>query len=244
MKLKVMTYNILYGAGVEPSDREVSESSTNGKCMGDRLDRVIKVIKHVDPDVLGIEEANSWNKNDQAIAKKVASELGMNYYLAVSGRSGFHVAVYSKLPIASAKGFPDEFTRSALQAELTLPDGRPFHVFVQHFNLRRNPEGQLEEIRCLASKMRPYAFDLGVMMGDANFSYGKHESQSKALKASGFVIAPQIGLLIDQIWTTRPLEGRVLDSPKIPTELIDGTSDHMPTVVIVDIPPAKASNCN
>lgn len=234
MKIKVMTYNILYGAGVEPGDRAIAER--DGKCYGDRLGRIIAVVKHVDPDILGIEEANSWNKDDEATAKKMAKALNMNYYLAVSGHSGFHVAVYSKFPITSATGYPQEFSRSALHAQLTLPDNRPFHVFVQHFNLRRNPEAQLEEIRCLAGKMRPYAFDLGVMMGDANFRFETDLPQSKAIKASGFVIAPQVGKRIDQIWTTRPLAGRVEDGCEIPESLTKGASDHTPTVVTIDIP--------
>ena len=234
MKLTVMTYNILYGAGVYESDRRIAERDEG--CMGDRLSRIISVIKHVNPDILGIEEANSWNKEDEAIAKQVAKELGMHYYLGASGISGFHVAVYSKYPIASAKHFPQEFTRSALQAEVTLPDGRPFNVFVQHFNLRRNPESQLEEIRNLASKMRPHAFDLGVMMGDANFVYGKHIPQTNAMRASGFVLTPQSAGRIDQIWTTRPLEGHISDAPAIPVELTKGTSDHTPTVVVIDVP--------
>lgn len=234
MKLTVMTYNILYGAGVYESDRAIAERDAG--CMGDRLERIISVVKEVDPDILGIEEANSWNKEDEAIAKKFAKAIGMNYYLATSGISGFHVAIYSKFPIASAKHFPKEFTRSALQAGVTLPDGRLFHVFVQHFNLRRNPESQLEEIRNLASKMRPYAFDLGVMMGDANFVHGKHMPQTNAMRASGFVLTPQAAGRIDQIWTTRPLVGRVSDAPGIPAELTKGTSDHTPTVVIIDVP--------
>ncbi|NLN77637.1 MAG: hypothetical protein GX141_01805, partial [Armatimonadetes bacterium] len=41
---------------------------------------------------------------------------------------------------------------------------------------------------------------------------------------------------IDQIWTTRPLVGRVSDAPGIPAELTKGTSDHTPTVVIIDVP--------
>ena len=69
----------------------------NGKVAGNRLDRVISVIKHVNPDIVGIQEACSWDKNDEAVAKQVAGELGMHFYLAKSGRSRFNVALFSKL---------------------------------------------------------------------------------------------------------------------------------------------------
>lgn len=234
-KLTMMTYNVAYGAGVDPADRAIVERDTKGKCAGDRLARVISVIKHVNPDILGIQEACSWDKNDEAVAKQVARELGMHYYLAKSGKSRFHVALYSKLPIVSAKSFPDHFTRAALQAELKLPDGRPLHVFLAHFNLLRSEESQLREIRYLAGQMRPQAFDLAVMMGDANFKYGVHKPSTGALRASGFVIAPPVGERIDQIWTSRPLAKDVKEARAIPTELTDGTSDHRPTVMVIGV---------
>ena len=65
----------------------------------------------MNPDILGIQEACSWEKNDEEVAKQVAKELGMHYYVAKSGRSRFNVALFSKLPIVSAKGFPDQFSR-------------------------------------------------------------------------------------------------------------------------------------
>ncbi len=154
------------GRGLIRQRRGSSNEATKGKYAGNRLDRVISVIKYVNPDILGIEEACSWDKNDEAVAKQVAKELGMHYYVAKSGKSRFNVALFSKLPIVSAKGFPDHFSRAALQAELKLPDGRTLHVFVAHFNLLRDKDSQLSEIRYLAEQMKPHAFDLGVMMGD------------------------------------------------------------------------------
>lgn len=235
-QLTVMTYNVEYGAGVDPTEAKIAEKDSDGKRVGNRLDRVISVIKYVNPDILGIEEACSWDKNDEAVAKQVAKELGMHYFLAKSGKSRFNVALFSKLPIVSAKGFPDQFTRAALQAELKLPDGRELHVFVVHFNLMRNEESQLQEIRYLAGQMRPHAFDLGVMMGDANFRYGVQKANTSALRASGFVIAPPVGERIDQIWTSRLLVNDIKEGPKIPAGLTDGTSDHRPTVMVIGIP--------
>ncbi len=236
MKLTVMTYNIAYGAGVDPTEQRIVERDTKGMLVGNRLQRVISVIKHVNPDIVGIQEACSWDKNDEAVAKQVAGELGMHFYLAKSGRSRFDVALFSKLPIIWARGYPDDFSRAALQAQLKLPDGRTLHVFNAHFDLPRNMEGQLGEIRYLARRMRLRSSNLSLMMGDANFSYGVHKESTEALLASRFVIAPPVGKRIDQIWTSRRLAGDIREGEKIPAELTDGTSDHLPTVMVVGIP--------
>lgn len=234
-KLTVMTYNVEYGAGIDPEERAIMQR-VDATRAGNRLDRVLSVIKYVNPDILGIEEACSWDKNDEAVAKQVARELGMHYYVAKSGRSRFSVALFSKLPIVSAKGFPDQFSRAAIKAELKLPDGRTLHVFVAHFNLLRNEDSQLSEIRYLAAQMRPHAFDLGVMMGDCNFKYGIHKPHTNALRASGFLMAPQVGERIDQIWTSRPLAKDIQEGKPIPADLTAGTSDHRPTVMVISVP--------
>lgn len=235
-KLTVMTYNVEYGAGVDPAERAIMERA-NPTRAGNRLDRVIAVIKYVNPDILGIEEACSWDKNDEAVAKQVAKQLGMNYYVAKSGKSRFNVALFSKLPILSARGFPDQFSRAALQAELKLPDGRTLKVFVAHFNLLRDEQSQLSEIRYLAEQMKPHCFDLGVMVGDCNFKYGVRKASTDALRASGFVVAPPVGQRIDRIWTSRPLAKEdIVEGAKIPAELTNGTSDHRPTVMVIGIP--------
>lgn len=236
MKLTVMTYNVLYGAGVDPDEQKIVERDTGGKMIGNRLDRVISVIKHVNPDIVGIQEACSWDKNDEAVAKQVAKELGMHYYLAKSGKSRFNVALFSRLPIIWARGYPDDFTRAALQAQLKLPDGRTLHVFVAHFNLLRAPESHLSEIRYLARQMRLRSSNLSVMMGDANFKYGIHQESTDALLASRFVMAPQVGERIDQIWISGRLAGGIEEGVSIPAELTDGTSDHRPTVMVIGIP--------
>lgn len=235
IKLTVMTYNVEYGAGVDPAERAIMERA-NPTRAGNRLDRVISVIKFVNPDILGIEETCSWDKNNEAVAKQVAKELGMHYYLAKSGKSRFNVALFSKLPIVSAKGFPDHFSRAALQAEVKLPDGRTLNVFVAHFNLLRDKESQLQEIGYLAEQMKPHSADLAMMMGDCNFGYGIRKESTDALSASGFVIAPPVGKRIDQIWTSSPLATDIKEGGKIPAKLTDGTSDHRPTVMVIGIP--------
>ena len=234
----VMTYNVLYGAGVNTEDEKIANRWSSGKYRGNRLERVISVIKYVNPDILGIEEACSWDKDNEAAAKQVARELGMNYFVGKSGRSRFHVALLSKLPIVSARNFPDQFSRAAIEAEIKLPDGRLLHAFVGHFDLPRSEDAQLREIRFLAQQMRPHAFDLAVMMADANMSYRKGSEKTNALLASGFLLAPTING-IDQIWTSRPLSNDVKAGPSIPSALTSGVSDHRPSVVVISVLPIE-----
>jgi endonuclease/exonuclease/phosphatase family metal-dependent hydrolase len=231
----VMTYNVLYGAGVNAEDEQIANRWSSGKFHGNRLEQVISVIKHVNPDILGIEEACHWDLDNDAAAKQVARELGMNYFVGKSGHSRFNVALFSRLPIVSAKNFPDQFSRAAIEAELKLPDGRLLHAFVGHFNLARSGESQLAEIRYLAQQMRPHAFDLAVFMADANMTYRKGSEQTNALLASGFLLAPSIKG-IDQVWTSRPLSPDVKAGPPIPSELTNGVSDHRPSVVVISVP--------
>jgi endonuclease/exonuclease/phosphatase family metal-dependent hydrolase len=237
-RLTVMTYNVLYGAGVNSEDERIANRWSSGKYHGNRLDRVISVIKQVNPDIVGIEEASSWDKDNEAAAKQVAGELGMNYFVGRSERSRFHVALFSKFPIVSARNFPDQFSRAAIEAEIKLPDGRLLHTFVAHFNLARSGKEQLEEIQYLAKQMKPYADDIGVFMGDANMTYREGKDTTDALRASGFLIAPSIRG-IDQIWASKPLAADVKAGPAIPSALTSGVSDHRPSVVMIGIPAAE-----
>lgn len=234
-KLTVMTYNVLYGAGVNAEDEQIANKWSSGKFHGNRLEQVISVIKYVKPDILGIEEACHWDQDNDAAAKLVAKELGMNYFVGKSGYSRFHVALFSKLPIVSARNFPDQFSRAAIQAEIKLPDGRLLHAFVGHFNLLRSRDSQLQEIKYLAKQMKPYEDFLGVFMADANMTYQEGKDNTDALRTSGFLIAPSIKG-IDQIWTSKPFSGKTKAGSAIPSELTSGVSDHRPSVVVITIP--------
>ena len=233
----VMTYNVLYGAGVDAKEEQIANRWSSGKYHGNRLERVISVIKSVNPDIVGIQEACSWDKDSESAAKQVAKELGMNYFVGKSGRSRFNVALFSRFPIVTAKGFPSDFSRAALQAEIKLPDGRPLYAFVGHFN-PWDAGQKLQEIQFLAQQMKLYADDLGVLMVDANMAYREGKDTTDALRASGFLIAPFVKG-IDQIWTSRPLSGSFKAGPNIPSDLTTGVSDHRPTVVVISIPPLE-----
>ncbi|MDN5342494.1 MULTISPECIES: endonuclease/exonuclease/phosphatase family protein [Oceanotoga] len=82
--LKVMTYNIRHGLGVD-----------------DKLDfqRVIDVIKDQDPDILMIQEVDEGRARSYGLrqAKIISKETGMDYYFyATEGKRDYGIAVLSK----------------------------------------------------------------------------------------------------------------------------------------------------
>jgi endonuclease/exonuclease/phosphatase family metal-dependent hydrolase len=62
-----MTYNILAGGGTLLPDE---------RYIGNRLPLILSIIKSVNPDILGIQEAHLWQLRNDAIAREVATDSG------------------------------------------------------------------------------------------------------------------------------------------------------------------------
>jgi hypothetical protein len=78
VSLKLMTYNVLWGGGI---DREF-DSVVAAKYQTNRLDAILKVIKAAAPDVLAVQEAAGWERGSPSVAARVARELDMHYVVA------------------------------------------------------------------------------------------------------------------------------------------------------------------
>ncbi len=103
----VMSYNILHGAGIDPQYDEISGAQG---FPGNRVSKILGVIRAVDPDILGIQEALSWERDAPPFAEQFADSLGgLNYFLALS-QGIHHVALYTKLKILEAVNFRDKFS--------------------------------------------------------------------------------------------------------------------------------------
>lgn len=77
---KLMTYNILNGGG-------------------DRFDLVMDAIAAKSPDFLVINEANGFEKNDNARLKELAHRVGLPHFaISLSGEGEYHTAVLSCFP--------------------------------------------------------------------------------------------------------------------------------------------------
>ena len=240
--ITVMTYNIENGGGVGPTDPSgpwccgPPPRGCCGAARGNRLPRMLEVIKAADPDILGIQEAFLWQLNDDAIAREVAAELGMSYLIGESGDpNGAHVVLFTRLDIVHAEGYPGCFetgeepgrARAGLRAELVTDSGRTLHVFVVHLR------PYAPEVSFLLEQMRPYLDDTTLLLGDMNFT--DPSDQAAVLRDAGWRHPLAEYQFIDQIWTSPALEAHVQPGPLIPVDLTVGASDHPPFVVRIAI---------
>jgi len=237
-----MTYNIENGGGVGPTDPSgpwCCGPPPRGCCGaggGNRLPRILEVIKAADPDIVGIQEAFLWQLNDDAIARQVAAELGMNCFMGQSADpNGAHVVLLTRFDIVQAEGYPGSFetgeepgrARAGLHAELVTDSGRTLHVFVAHLR------PYASEVVFLLEQMAPYLDGLTLLLGDMNFE--DPSEQAARLRDAGWRHPLAEYQFIDQIWTSPALEAHVRPGPPIPAELTVGTSDHPPFVIRVGI---------
>ncbi len=105
----VMTYNILFGGQNRISDIET-------------------VIRAINPDILGIQEANDPQK-----LAGLADRLEMNYQIGLV-KSGFHLAILTKFPIVSFQLFENPiFQKGLIEAVLDIPGEEQYwHIYVGH----------------------------------------------------------------------------------------------------------------
>lgn len=244
--ITVMTYNVLAGAGVDAVGPGWQEHAAQKGYPGNRLPRVLEVIKAADPDILGIQEATEWDKGNPSIVQQVADELGMSYFLAecTNPELGFnHVALLTKFNIKEAEDYPTHFAHAAIRAELVTPSGESIHVFVVHLH-SKDFEIRMTELSFILDEMEPYVDDLTIIMGDMNFPYLFRRfveyipplpyKYVRQLWDAGWCHCAGNGL--DQIWTSPALEPYSQSGPQISPELTEGTSDHEPVVAEIGIP--------
>lgn len=228
---RAMSYNLLYGAGVDPKWYPAIPLEFTGR---NRLTDVLAIVKKVDPAILAIEEANSWDLGTPTIIQQVARELGMNSYLARTP-GGFHIGILTKFGIAETENYASEIGRQgALRALLVTPDGEQLSVFVTHLDPNR-PEVRLCEVNTLLGLMQPYLRRRTILIGDMNFRPASPEFGR--LQAAGWksvAVEPSLG--IDQmwiypsvVWDTTPGRENLL----VPS----GLSDHYPVAAEFNLYP-------
>ena len=231
--ITVMTYNIHVGAGADLAGpctgNDPSADPNDGNC----LPRVLDVIKAVNPDILGIEEANGWHANGEAIAHQVAKDLGMNYVLGVVS-NGFNVALFTKFEIR--KVYPccllGVASNGAMHAEVVTNSGRVLDIFIVH--LKNEPE----DITTIIQKMAPYLGQDTILMGDMNFL--PYSAYAKMLLDAGWVFPPVMDYnIIDMIWTSPSLAPSTWPEPALPSQLTYGASDHNPWMVRIGLYPPE-----
>jgi alpha-tubulin suppressor-like RCC1 family protein/endonuclease/exonuclease/phosphatase family metal-dependent hydrolase len=187
LTLKLMTYNIWDGAGVNPATSVVRGTNIN------RLADLITLIKQADPDILGLQEVNDWTTGNPPIFEQVASALNMTYYHATTP-DGSDLALFSKYPILEAENLSDYVGDvGALRAVVQTPAGQKVNVVDVHLQgtytngLFRSC--QFDKLRRI---MESYRDGPGIFMGDINSLPDNPEAGY--LTAGGWELVQNVGV--------------------------------------------------
>jgi len=198
LTIRVISYNILFGAG---ADRQYDDILSPEWRHKNRLPGLMSFFQLVKPDILGIQEANGWNRGTPTVARQVAEQLDMNYYLA-EAPDDFHVVLLTKFRIVAAEtlsgteGNTTFETMRALRATLLTPGGQTLHVFVAHLD-PFSTEIRQYQIEALIDQMEPYQEQIAILLGDMNFCVGSPEYTT--LRQTGWRHVA-LATDIDQIW--------------------------------------------
>jgi len=167
--MKIMTFNIWEGGIDEP---------------GSRIDSIVDVIKEANPDFLALQEANNFDKDSNALLKKISSDIALPYYALSQGalqKSGkrYHVVVLSRYPLREEHRFSDFlFHCAALSVVIDSPLGE---ISICNLHLHAFSENiRLNELKVILKYQSQYKNHM--LLGDFNSLSHKDEYDTKTLE--------------------------------------------------------------
>ena len=147
--LKVMTWNIHDGVGTDDEKD---------------IDRTIKEIKKINPDILGLQEISN-----QEMINKIADELDMNYFFGNDFEDTEGNGLLSKYPIKEAENiYLNPGKRSGIIKAKILIDDEEWTIFVTHLSLRPQ-EDNLIQVEDILMNVLEKNSERVILMGDFNF---------------------------------------------------------------------------
>ncbi|WP_197280061.1 endonuclease/exonuclease/phosphatase family protein [Bacillus sp. FJAT-27251] len=236
IKLRILTFNIHHGRGL---DRKVD------------LDRIRRVIRSGDPDIVGLNEVDKqYSKRsefvDQAgwLAEKLDMEhvFGPAITLDSQENRQYGNAILSRFPILKSRNHPFDFLpkvvedRSLLEAEIEL-GGKPLSLFVAHLSFA--PFLHRKQTEFILGKAA-VGGKRSVLMGDWNM---RPTSKSSKLAASYLqdtnngqkrnltYPAKNPRVKLDYIFVSKEFE--VLGAETIKVD--PAASDHLPLLAVVEV---------
>jgi endonuclease/exonuclease/phosphatase family metal-dependent hydrolase len=225
VSLKVMSFNLLWGAGHE---RRFDENIPQRFRGVDRVPELRAFLQRAGADVLAIQEAAGWDNGSPPLVQQVAEELGMHYILAPDAWE-LHIILLSKYPIIAAEYVSrlQGFNGVAVRATLAVAPNVYVNVIAVHLNSMSSQTRtcQVEAVFDIASKLEGRT----LLLGDMNFR--PQASQALALDDRGWqLVAAQADWPIDQIWLDTSgsvTTGNWWDGLEMPPRI----SDHFPVGV-------------
>ena len=238
--VRVMSYNILFGAGASPDWEQRAARLSPFAYPGNRLPAVLAVIKAAEPDILGLQEAAGWDRGTPSLVQQVADELKINYYLAPTP-SELDLALLTRFEIVETENLSDRISSvGALRVTLALPNlEQHVHVFVVHLD-PFSAETRAGQIAILTEAMAPYFEAPTILMGDTNVTCLDDPGncqEYRLLSQAGWRLVMREKYLINQIWTS-PLLDRPL-RPVLFPEATFAISDHLPLGAIIEVAPPR-----
>ncbi|MHC4606155.1 MAG: endonuclease/exonuclease/phosphatase family protein [Planctomycetota bacterium] len=192
--MKVLTYNIWDGG--------VNEIG------GDRQKKILSVLGDARPDIVALQEASGFDREERDTLAAWAKKLGMEGRLA-RAPTGYHVAVLARPPMKflSAEAIhPALFTNACLSARLESPAGEVI-VFAVHLN-PFDPDARLTEARHVARSA--YAEHPVLLMGDFNSFSPRDTVDASVRKLSRRVLARFIAAQEPAVGEDPPFDTRAI----------------------------------
>jgi len=232
--VRILTFNIRFGGELDP-------------------DALIEVILAHDADIIGLQEANGWDRDEFARAEQLATALGMEYayckaYGDADSLDTFDTIIFSRFEILREDAYP-WIAHCMGVAGIRLTDGRRLEVVNVHLK-----PGACRELLDRALTIVPYTDGVAVMLGDFNFSdLPSLEASDKApplfvacnekMSEAGwtYLSGEPLGQ-IDHIWVSKPLADLEYVHWSTPNYLVEQTmlarvSDHRPVAVDLVLAP-------
>ena len=229
--ITVMTYNIAFSGGAVTELYDMWQTDNHGAWNFDRRPELLKIIRSVDPDILGLQEAWLWDYYDPKVYERFADSLGMEYYhyLEYEEVEWNGICIYSKFPIESTDFMlhqscvQDRVWNGTFMVKtvLRIDSATTLDLFTCHLmvQVRGAQTCEVELLNdYLSNGVSPYT----ILMGDMNYRSGNFTSNyndphsnvveyyDQLLSDIGlYDLKPQQGyngpINIDQIWSSEKL---------------------------------------
>ena len=222
-ELRVLTYNVRNGRGLDKADADIP--------------RIIGVIASQKPDVVGIQEIdqNTQRSGKRDLMKEMSAALKMraNFAPAVSLQGGkYGIGTLSKIKPLKVYNIP--LPGKEEKRTLQVVEFRKFVFFNTHFSLTK--ESRIESVKIIETERKKFTKPI-ILTGD--FNAKKNSTTIRELQKNWTQISPDAKtfpadkprIQIDYVFITNA-ENVVVKEAKV----IEATkeSDHRPVLVVVD----------